>query len=411
MFKTSAINKFSSIVPLRYDTVYYMESIDNEDLNHTMRQLKQAGPLFRNAEMLPFPIKLQYVSQKDLDSNYLRAQLNGTCDADDLNDTIDNLRQCFSADTGGSLIARCLPSFSYDDVMEDDSAVCSYPEFRSTSPEDAVENAKSFARFVAEENFERLSGESYYTFQQAKEDAKYPRRSYGGGYGMGFIVRLPDPKKITDDMQRRASELDDIIKELTENDDDFADELLSVFLMRRQGKGKYKKVYPVVVERDRIYIKISEEKRKHVVFRRAGIAKTLYIFFLRQIEKANKNHSEPIYISKAELVDYKKELISIYERISRWATKDNNDERDIENIIESLYDKTKSNNNEFNNALSSIRDFFKNEFDVNAIKEQINKCYTVEKMGKDKFGNDAYGINLDPEDFDLGMFSIDRLKV
>ena len=408
MFQTSAINKFSSIVPLRYDTVYYVESIDNEDLNHTMRQLQQTGPLFYDSEMMSFPMKLQYVSQKDLDSDYLLAQLNGTCDADDLNDTIDNLRQCFSADSGGTLVARCLPAFSYDDVMEDDSAVCSYPEVRSTSPEDAVENAKLFARFVAEENFERLSGESYCTFQQAKEDAKYPRRS-SGGYGMGFIVRLPDPKKITDDMQRRVSELDDIIKKLTENDDNFADELLSVFLKQRQGEGKPKKVYPVVVERDKIYIKISEKKRKHVVFRRAGIAKTLYIFFLRQIEKANKNHSEPIYISKAELVDYKKELISIYERISRWATKDNNDERDIENIIESLYDKTKSNNNEFNNALSSIRDFFKNEFDVNAIKEQINKCYTVEKMGKDKFGNDTYGINLAPEDFELGMYSIDRL--
>lgn len=410
MFQTSAINKFSSTVPLRYDTVYYVESIDNEDLNNTMRQLQHAGPLFRNAEMLPFPMKLQYVSQKDLDSDYLRTQLNGTSDADDLNDTIDNLRQCFSADTGGTLIARCLPAFSYDDVMEDDSAVCSYPEIRSTSTEDAVENAKSFARFVAEENFERLSGESYYTFQQAKEDAKYPRRS-SGGYGMGFIVRLPDPKKITDDMQRRVSELDDIIKKLAENDDDFADELLSVFLMKRQGEGKYKKVYPIVVERDKIYIKISEKKRKHVVFRRAGIAKTLYIFFLRQIEKANKNHSEPIYVSKVGLADYKEELISIYERMSRWATRGNPDDSDIENIIESLYDKTKSNNNEFNNALSSIRYFFNNEFDVDAIKEHFNKCYTVEKMGKDKFGNDTYGINLGPEDFDLGMYSIDRLKV
>ena len=408
MFQTSAINKFSSIVPLRYDTVYYVESIDNEDLNHTMRQLQQTGPLFYDSEMMSFPMKLQYVSQKDLDSDYLLAQLNGTCDADDLNDTIDNLRQCFSADSGGTLVARCLPAFSYDDVMEDDSAVCSYPEVRSTSPEDAVENAKLFARFVAEENFERLSGESYCTFQQAKEDAKYPRRS-SGGYGMGFIVRLPDPKKITDDMQRRVSELDDIIKKLTENDDNFADELLSVFLKQRQGEGKPKKVYPVVVERDKIYIKISEKKRKHVVFRRAGIAKTLYIFFLRQIEKANKNHSEPIYVSKTGLADYKEELISIYERMSRWATHGNPDDIDIENIIESLYDKTKSNHNEFNNSLSSIRYFFNNEFDVDAIKEHFNKCYTVEKMGKDKFGNDTYGINLAPEDFELGMYSIDRL--
>ena len=212
-------------------------------------------------------------------------------------------------------------------------------------------------------------------------------------------------------MQRRVSELDDIIKKLAENDDDFADELLSVFLMKRQGEGKYKKVYPIVVERDKIYIKISEKKRKHVVFRRAGIAKTLYIFFLRQIEKANKNHSEPIYVSKVGLADYKEELISIYERMSRWATRGNPDDSDIENIIESLYDKTKSNNNEFNNALSSIRYFFNNEFDVDAIKEHFNKCYTVEKMGKDKFGNDTYGINLGPEDFDLGMYSIDRLKV
>ena len=137
---------FQTIVPLHYDIVYYMESPDNEELNNVMRQLQEDGPLFMNTEMFPFPIKLQYVSQRELDGDYLRSQLGDAYDAEDVNEVIENMRECLSADNGGGLTARCIPSFTRDDMMKDDYAVCYCPDFGLLSAEDAFEKAKSFAR-------------------------------------------------------------------------------------------------------------------------------------------------------------------------------------------------------------------------------------------------------------------------
>ncbi|MBO7481150.1 MAG: hypothetical protein J6T63_03470 [Bacteroidales bacterium] len=398
---------FPVVVPLCYDTVYYVESIDNEALNATMRQLQQAGPLFSNAEVLPFPIKLQYLTQKELDGDYLRSQLSGKYDAEEVNEVIENMRACLYADKGSTLSARCLPSFTYYDVMEQDFAVCSCPDFGLLSAHEALENAKSFARFVAEENFQRLTNESYSTYQRLKEDAQYPRRSsYGGSGTMGFIVNLPDPKNITRDMQRRISELDATIKQLTGNDAS-ADELLSAYFMKKLNEGKMKEMYPILIKSDNIFLKISEKENKKVVFDRYGVAKTLYIFFLRLIEYATTNQIDPIYVSRAGLIKYKKDLISIYERISRWSSRDDNSKEDIEYIIDSLCDK---NDREFANILSSIRRFFKREFDVDTLEKQFDKCYSIEVMGRDKYNSDVYGIKLTKDDFDLGRYSIEWLR-
>lgn len=388
-------------VPLHYDTVYYVESRDNEALNRAMLQLQQAGSLFYNREVLPFPIKLQYVSQKELNDDYLRSQLSAIYNAEDVDDAISELRESLSADKGGCLTARYMPNFTDDDVIEDDYDICSLSEFSNCSPDNAPENAKSFAHFVAMENFKRLSGESYYTFQQAKEKARRPQRSHSGsGYSMNFIVRLPDPNKITSDMQRRISKLSDTIEQLSEDNDAFAGELLAAYLMMKQNKGKLKKVYPIFVRDDKIYLKISENEHKKVVFGRYGVANTLYIFFLRLIERAAKDNCDPIYVSKVGLEKYKEELLSIYKYISGYASGMSD--------IESWWEKS---SNDFANALSSIRKFFKREFDVDAIEKQYNKCYTIEKMGKDEeFNNETYGIKLSTEDFDLGDYSIKRTR-
>lgn len=391
----------STAVPFHYDTIYYVESIDNEGLNKIMRQLQQAGLLFSNAEVLPFPIKLQYVSQKELNADYLRSQLSAVYNAEDVDEAISELRDCLYADKGGSLTARYMPNFTADDVIEDDYDICSFAEFATCSPDDANENAELFARFVAMENFKRLSGESYYTFQQAKEEARRPQRLHSSSnYSINLIVRLPDPNKITSDMRRRISKLSDTIDQLSEDNDAFAGELLAAYLMMKQNKGKLKKVYPIFVRHDKIYLKISENEHKKVVFGRYGVANTLYIFFLRLIERAAKDNCGPIYVSKVGLERYKEELLSIYKYISGSASGMSD--------IESWWEKS---SNDFANALSSIRKFFKREFDVDVIEKKYNKCYTIEKMGKDdEFYNDTYGIKLFPEDFDLGDYSIYRTR-
>ena len=392
------IEKFSSTVPLRYDTIYYVECPGNDKLNHAMYQIQQDGPLFFDIDMPLFSIKLQYISQEELGNEHLRAQL-GDYDANDVDDAIYYLRDCLSADNGGALTARYMPRKGSADTQWD---VCSLSLIGITSPSEIYERAKNFARDVVETDFARLSGVPYDTYLKAR-DEEY--NSYRATIITKSTRHSSDSSRI---IQKTHKSLVEICGNLKNEDDlkDFAQMLKSVIKMTKKI-GKLNVFCPIVVDENRIFIKISEEKLKEVAFRRAGIAKTLYIFFLRQIEKAYKNHSEqPKYISKAGLADYKEELISIYKKISRWAVREN---IDIENIIESLYDTTKSSYNEFDNSLSAIRDAFKHEFDLDAIKEQ-EKCYTIEIMGKDKkYNTSVYGINLDPGDFKLGKYSIEKL--
>ena len=381
---------FQTVVPLHYDIVYYMESPDNEELNNVMRQLQEDGPLFMNTEMLPFPIKLQYVSQRELDGDYLRSQLDDAYDAEDVNKVIENMRECLSADKGGGLTARCIPSFTRDDVMEDDHAVCSCPDFGLLSAEEAFEKAKSFARYVAEENFKRLTNVSYDTYQRAKEDAWRPRRSSGGSGMMNMVVIHHDPNEIDEKKQRRwmklLSKLYIYVKKITRNGDD-AKALLQAALNVLENEGKYKEVYRICIDKNDIYLEISKHERIPVNFGRGAVAKTLYIFFLRLIEYAETNNLDPIYVSQAELeFYYEKELTEIYIGM--------NGRGGFASIIDGFY-----------NAIAFIRKFFEEVFDENTCK-----CYSIEKMGVDNDKNNAYGIKLTKKYFELGEYSISRMS-
>lgn len=162
-------------VPLCYDTIYYVESPDNESLNQAMRRIAQSGePLYADAQLQPFPFKLQSLTRAELEPEHLRTALPGTFDPELVDETINNLRLSLAADTGGILTARCLPKFSYGDVREDDRTVCTFEEFSTIRPEDAEKKVKDFARSVAIENFERVSGASFYSFMCAQEEEEHP---------------------------------------------------------------------------------------------------------------------------------------------------------------------------------------------------------------------------------------------
>jgi len=383
-------------VPLAFDTVYYVESPDNEPLNQAMRQIAAAGqPLFANSEMQPFPFKLLCLSQDELAADRLRSELSDEFDPELVAEAIGNLRECLHADTGGILTARCLPKFE-DHVRVDDRAVCSIEDFGSTSPGEALEKVKAFAREVAEENFQRLSDKSYYSFLRDKEEYGRPQRHFGGG--MGFIIVPTDPKEIIQRMQDRLAEISDTIDESTNADDIIG--LLEADLERWKHKGKMDKICKLQVDGKNIRLVISEERTAEVVFGRGGVAKTLYVFFLRLIERAEKEHSGPIYVSKPGLEAYKDELLDLYIRISGKYESRVND-------IASWWDPS---SNDYANALYTIRKFFKQEFDVKALKSKYNKCYSIEKMGRDEFNSDVYGIQLDPSDFDLGKLSYNRIR-
>lgn len=388
-----------SPVPLRYDTIYYVESLANEALNDTMRQLQHEGPLFRDRDMLPFSIKLQYVSQKELDGDYLRAKLNGTYDAEEVDEVVGNMRECLSADKGGSLTARCVPKFTIGNVMEDDYAVCYYQDFDSISAENAFGKAKSFARYVAEKDFKRLMGKSYAEYQREKEYDRfdqYPGPSSSGfGLMMGFqVTNLPEPRRVTRAMQQGLSEIDEKLERIAHIIGITPEELMSTYLNEKQRKGKLRKVCPVFIKDNNIYIKISEKENKKVSFERGYVSKVLYIFYLQQIELSGYN--SPRFVSQVELENYKEVLLSIYWDISGSGSKSEAD-------IMSWWDKGV---NTFLPAVTAINKFFKEEFDVETLKEEYKISYLLEIKGKDSYGNSSYGIGLSCEYFDLGKFSV-----
>ena len=378
-------------ISLAFDTVYYVESPDNEPLNEAMRQIAAVGrPLFENAEMQPFPFKLQCLTREELAADRLSSDLAGKFDPELVAETIGDLRECLHADTGGTLTARCLPKFK-GHVRVDDHAVCTFEEFGSTSPEEALENVRAFARAVAEENFHRLSNETYYSYQRAKEEYGRPQRH--SSVGMEFIIVPPDPKEIIEEMQKHLKTINDSINEQT-NIDEIIDSV-ETELKRLKNKGKMDTPFKLKVENEKIYVILSESVRHEILFDRRDVAKTLYIFFLRQIERAEKEHTKLIYVSKPGLESYKEELLEIYQRIGG---KYSATVKDIKSWWDPSY-------NDFANALSSIRKYFKREFDTTALKKNHHKCYSIELMGEDSRGKDGYGIALDTTDFDLGRLS------
>jgi|GEM_PF-1823195 len=387
-------------VSLRYDTVYYVESPDNEELNNAMRKRQEAGPLFKDTEMLPFPIKLQYVSQKELDSDYLKAKFNGTYDVEEVDEVIENMRECLSADKGGSLTARCVPLFTTGNIMEDDYAVCYYQDFDSVRIEYAFENAKSFARYVAETDFKRLVGKSYAEYRREKEDDWFDQYSgpSSSGFGMmGFQVRnLPEPRRVTRNKQYGVPELDKNIKQIAELNGITPEELVATYLNEKQRKGKLQKVCPIFVKGNDIYIKISEKENKKVSFGRGHVSKALYIFYLQQIELVWHNIDLPGLLSQVELEKYKEVLLSIYWDISGNYSKSEKD-------IISWWDKEV---NTFLPAVTAINKFFRKEFDVETLEKEYNSSYLLEIKDKDSYGNSRYGITLGINDFDLGWYSV-----
>lgn len=384
------LQQYEEDIPLAFNVIYYLESPENDALNSVMRQLAdKAEPLFYDAEMQPQPFRLQYIAQSELKEENFRTRLSGVYDEEDVSEAINSLRLCLSDGKGGTLSARCLPMFSYKDVFENDHAVHTYTGFHLSSPQEAADNARWFAFETAKLNFYRLTGESYEHYLEIKRPSRRPsHNSYGGGRYLGFMVREKTPQEITDTRRKHAEELAQILEQYN-YDNKEKTTILEIALQLQKAKGKLKDKQTLKIENNKIYLYLSEKQKQEIRFRRADIAKMLYIFFLIQIKRANKNHSQPKYISQTDLEHYKDELLSIYMKISRYSDAD-------VNRIKSVWDK---NYNDFGTALSSIRNSFRQVFD-----EDMVHRYSIEIRKKDTVYGSLYGIDLDVDDFDLDSF-------
>ena len=214
---------------------------------------------------------------------------------------------------------------------------------------------------------------------------------------------IVDPKAMTmGDLERLVNEAVDknhMVEELlewiatrTQGDVNLAVTLMKKGLRRLSNKNKLKDPCPIIVKEKGIFVELPDKKLKKVTFGRGNLAKTLYIFFLRQIVRAEKDNATPACLSQFELEDHKEELLDIYENISGKSGS-------IKEVESWLEKGTVSNT--FSNATASIRKYFDKIFNNYVINYKWKKCYSIEIMGEDRHSNPRYGIKLSPDDFVL----------
>lgn len=385
------LKSYDEEIPLAANVVYYVESPDKEALNAAMRQLEQKRvPLFEDTDIQPFAYRFQYLAQSELAEDALRSGLSSAYDKEEVDEIVSDFLHCMSDVQGGTLIARCLPTFSYDGYFKDDNMVCTFPGFSLTPSQAAEDKAKWFARETAERNFYRLTGESYEEYSSEAKESPDFRHSYGM-MTMGFMTHKKTKQEITDEMRERYEALSKWIDEHFQGDDEQVITILNMEMERRQKKGKLTTLLSIKIKDNGVYLEFPDKERKEVVFKRAYFAKMLYIFFLIQIKRAEKDPSVPKHIARVNMDRYKDDLLKIYREVK------GEQSADIHSI-ESVWDKDLGT---FDDAISSIRIAFRKIFDTEILNSK-GKCYSIEIMGKDKIYGSLYSIGLDADNFELG---------
>ena len=247
------LQQYEEDIPLAFNVIYYVESPEDDALNNVMRQLADtAEPLFDDTEMQPQTFRLQYITQSELQEENLRTGLSDLYDEKDVSEAVNTLRHCLSDGKGGTLSARCLPKFSYNDVFEDDHAVHTYIGFHLSSPQEAADNARWFALKTAKLNFYRLTGESYEKYLDIKRPSRRPsHNSFGGSRSIGFIVREKTPQEITDTQRKHAEELAQILEQY-DYDNKEKTTILEIALQLQKAKGKLKNMRTLTIENNKI---------------------------------------------------------------------------------------------------------------------------------------------------------------
>lgn len=213
---------------------------------------------------------------------------------------------------------------------------------------------------------------------------------------MGDLSKMVAEKQ---EQLKLRKQFTDWIENFTQNNNELAKELLSNELKRKENESKWRSPHRIIVKNDQIHLELEDGSLKKLNLGRGYPGKTMYIFLLRQLERASENGAEPYCLSQPEMSIYKDELKKIHKNLS------GKDFRGIDDLF-----LKGSFSNSFSTINVNIRNAFSEFFDVCALKYLTGKCYSIEIMGKDRYGNPRYGIDLDVEDFDLGWYSINRRK-
>ena len=414
MLPTLTSKKFKFKIPLCFDTLYYVESLDNSALNDVMRQLQQTSPVFNEPDIQPFPFRIQYLSQSELNTDRLAKEMGEGFNSELLEELVGDMRRCLSADKGGTLSARLLPIFYYNNTFEDDHTVSTFKDFNTISSRDAQDFTRLFASLVANKNFKRLNGVTYTAYQKSNKEKLHKPHLPSAIGDIGFVTispqemrqkhprkhsdssirSLPEAEKIKSTQKLHLSELSNIIDQYTSSNGIDPIEWLKEEIKKRVNSGKLKVICPIIVHDDKIYLKLSEKEMSEIHFVRGDVPKTLYIFYLKQLKRSKKSPSIPKNVSQAELENYKNELLDIYRHISNRA------DIGMRNI-ETWWERG-ARSNDFMSALSAIKRTFETIFDVDLIEKKYGKIYKIVGTDdKDNCGYSRYCIGLDPDDVTL----------
>lgn len=205
----------------------------------------------------------------------------------------------------------------------------------------------------------------------------------------------------TEIKRQRLAELAEWLDQHVQGDVKLAAELLGLEKQRRENMNKLKTLCKLVIRDDKIGIELPDHHFQKITFGRGNVAKMLYVFYLRQIERAALDRKASPCLSRVEMVEHKEELSRIYQNISGKSCS----VKDVE-----LWLSNSTVSDDFANAIASIRKTFDTIFDVLTLKFKCGKCYSIEIMENNRKSGPRYGIGLDTEDFDLGWYSIDKMR-
>ena len=405
----TSLKSYDVTIPLCFGTVYYVENQENEPLNNLVRRcFQQDQNRLLPSDLQQIPYRFRYLTQSEVQTEKICGLLTEAgidMDSRAATETLDLLHECLHSKTGGFLVARSLPEppkRGKDDeslVPKDRLLSCLLPD--TTDLDTHIGN---FMLALAKADFESLAGVSYGRYYNDKYEWRGSRSSSGT---MGFLISKLDIHEIDKTMKQTLTELIDSgqIKLLPEENINDTPAMLKKIAEAIEDNKEIDILCKLEVD-DKGDIFFQPPQGGHPIkcrFESGLLGKALYILFLRQIERAAADPSgrTPSSICLTFLDEYKNELLAIYKEMGPsgspfyWA-------RMISQFCE-------DNNNE----RSRINKFFDRNFYLDILEKTYHgKHYTIQKVGKDlKTGHNLYAVELDVDDFDLGDFSIDRLKV
>lgn len=392
---------FDCEVPLSFDTLFYVESIENKQLNQLMQEL--SADVQNHSRRLkttphPFPLHLRYVSQKEVRAGNLASQLHELgFSEDEVPEYVSLLQTGLSTETGGGLALRLAPRYDDCGPIWDETTLLTANLLQCDTPDAIRHTVQEFANEAARKNFLHLTGMTYQQYLNEKRSTNSHSSSLPQGY-LGFLRVKPDLNKIDRELDQHARELIELASRK------FPDKDISILLKRSntllENSKKIQQLCKLEISYNGdISFRDPDGTKRKCDFGRGAVGRVLYILFLRQLERFCKGTSQSPGIDRNHLNRYQNEMMAIYETISerttRYKTKD-----EMKKTIEKLWRKP-------SNEISHINIFFDDTFD----REMLGgKHYSIENMPESP-DEELYAIGLDKDDFDLGAYSVDRLRI